>query len=788
MANRKQSRRRGGRLRLEQWLPKSRARRLLLGSVALVLVTGIFVFWFLYSRVSDFLEGRSPGPIRIYSDSLLVRPGLNLDGLRLGQRLRRLGYEEVNHAPVEPAQFRSLRNRFDVVVRSFVDPDGEHPEQAVRLDLGGGAIRGVRRLEDGLDLGEAAIGPELLGTYSGGVLGERKALELAEYPRRVVAAILAAEDARFATHPGVDVMGIVRAAWANLRGGGVRQGGSTITQQLAKNLFLSPERTLVRKVTETVLAFILEARMTKEEILEAYLNNVYLGQSESIGIYGVGQGARAFFGKETRDLTVSEAATIAGVIHSPNADSPLRHPERARARRDQVLQLMADNAWISAEELEQARNEPVEVPKRSPPPLEAPFFVDEVLRRIARMGYDTNVVRGLAIYTTLDLETQHLIEQALTTGLESLERSVPRLAKMGDPLEAAMVVLDPHTGFVRGLAGGRDFARSQFNRVTRSRRQPGSAFKPFVYLTALDDPEDLVTPATVLRDEPLTLRVGNDQWTPENYDGQYLGDVTVRAALEDSRNIPTVELAQRIGIHRVTELAQLAGLGDLPAVPAVALGSAEVSLIDLVGAYTVFPNLGSVVRPALIRGVVAADGTVLYKDRLRARRVATAPAAFVTNHLLEGVVQDGTGAAVRRLGITRTVAGKTGTTNDAKDAWFIGYSPDLVAGVWVGFDDGTPIGLTGAKAALPLWVAFMREGLKPFPDRPFEVPSGIVFREVDRHSGLLSNWLCPDSVREAFVAGSEPLVSCDGRRAGEEEVERPRERAGNWLERLFEGR
>jgi len=783
MANRKQSR---PRLIPAKWLPRSRAKRVLVGLLGLFLLGGGIAFFRLYSRVAGFLAERSPGAIRVYSDSFLLRPGLDVEGIRLAQRLRRLGFKETPEGPREPAQFRAGRGRFEIVLRPFADPDGEHPAQAVRLEVAGGVIQGIRRLDDGMEIDEAVVEPELLGTYSGGVLGERRALRLGDYPRQVISAVLAAEDARFATHSGVDPLGLLRAAWVNLRGGGVRQGGSTITQQLAKNLFLSPERTVIRKINETVLAVILEARMTKEEILEAYLNNVYLGQTESIGIYGVAQGARAFFGKEPRDLDVGEAATIAGVIHSPNADSPLRHADRARERRDQVLELMAENAWIGKPELEAARNQPVRLQKRITQPLEAPFFVDEVLRRIARMGYDTGVVRGLSVYTTLDLETQHTAERALSGGLEALERSTPRLTRMGDPLEGAMVVLDTHTGYVRGLTGGRDFARSQFNRVTRSRRQPGSAFKPFVYLTALDDPEDGVTPATLLRDEPISIRVGRDDWTPENYDGRYLGEITVRAAIEDSRNVPTVELAQRVGVGRVTELARLAGLGEFPPLPAVALGSAEVSLIDLVGAYTVFPNLGSVVRPALIRGVVAQDGTVLYRDRLRSKRVATAPAAYVANHLLEGVIEEGTGAAVRRLGITQTVAGKTGTTNEEKDAWFVGFSPDIVAGVWVGFDDGTPIGLTGARAALPVWVAFMREALRAYQDRPFEVPSGVVFREVDRHSGMLSSWLCPDSVHEAFVAGSEPAVSCDGRRI--EENQQPRERVLNWFERLFHGR
>jgi penicillin-binding protein 1B len=750
-------------------------------------VVGLLVVGRLWLRVNEFLTGRSPGPIRVFSAPTVLQPGLNVEGMHLLARLRRLGYAESSGPRVGLGEFRTARDRIDVGLRGFPDPDGDVATGPVRIDLSGGVIQAIRANQGGGEIGRALVEPELLGSYSGGVLGERRVLKLGDFPRHVVAAILAAEDARFATHPGVDPLGLLRAVWVNVRGGGVRQGGSTITQQLAKNIFLSPERTFTRKVTETVLALMLEARMTKQEILEAYLNNVYLGQSESIGIYGVGQGARAFFGKEVRDLTAPEAATIAGLIHSPNADSPIRHPDRARARRDQVLELMAENSWLGKEELAAARAEPLRLQKHANQPLEAPFFVDEVLRRIARMGYDTNVVRGLSVYTSLDLETQHLAERALSTGLDNLERTYSRLRKATeDPLEGAIVVLESSTGYVRGLAGGRDFARSQFNRVTRSKRQPGSAFKPFVYLAALDEPDGGVTPATVLHDEPIQVGEGRDAWSPENYDGRYVGEVTVRGAIEDSRNVPTVELAQRIGVGRVAELAQLAGLGETPELPAIALGSVEVSLIDLVGAYTVFPNQGSIVRPALIRAVVAEGGDVLYRDRLRSKRVATAAASFVTSHLLEGVVEEGTGAAVRRLGLTQAVAGKTGTTNETKDAWFVGYSPDLIAGVWVGFDDGTPVGLTGAKAALPVWVAFMREALKAFGNRPFDVPSGVVFRDVDRHSGLLASVACPESIHEAFIVGTEPSVTCDGRRI--EGESHPEERVLNWFEHLFQGR
>jgi 1A family penicillin-binding protein len=783
MANKKRRRRRSKPLR---WLPRARWKRRLLGAATLGVLGGSLWVWSLYRSVDEFLASRGPGPIRIYADAAIVRPGVSLEGSRLIARLRRLGYEETSAAPARQGEFRLSRQRIDLVIRAFADVGGEHAAQGVRLEVAGGFIQEIRRSSDGREIDEASLEPELLGTYSGGVLGERKALTLDAFPRHVVSAVLAAEDARFATHPGVDPLGLLRAVWVNLRGAAVRQGGSTITQQLAKNLFLSPRRTFTRKLNEALLALILEARMTKEQILEAYLNTVYLGRSDSIGIYGVAQGARAFFAKEPRDLTIAEAATIAGLIHAPNLDSPLRHPDRARARRDQILALMAENSWISGWELEAARREPLRLDERSNQPLEAPFFVDEVLRRVARMGYDTSAVRGLAVYTTLDLEVQHAAERALSGGLDRLERSYRRLTKPADPLEGAIVALECQTGYVRGLAGGRDFGRSQFNRVSRSKRQPGSAFKPFVYLAAIDDTDVAITPATILRDEPIHIRTGRDDWSPENYDGRYLGEVTVRKAIEDSRNVPTVELAQRVGLSRITNLAESAGLGDIPPLPAIALGSAEVSLIDLVGAYTVFPALGTVVRPALIRGVVASDGTVLYRDRIRAKRVATAAASYVTSHLLEGVVEEGTGEAVRRLGITRAVAGKTGTTNDTKDAWFVGYSPDLIAGVWVGFDDGTPVGLTGAKAALPVWVAFMHEILPALPDRPFEIPGGVVFRDVDRHTGLLANWACPESVREAFLAGTEPVTTCDGQRV--EAEPRPPQRVLKWFERLFHGR
>jgi penicillin-binding protein 1B len=730
---------------------------------------------------------------------------MNVTGVRLRRRLVRLGYDELSSGYPGPGEYRGGAGVLDIGIRAFRDLSGENPAQFVRLRLDGPVIREIVRAEDGRPLRLARLEPELLGSYEGGVLGERREVKLTSLPEHVPAAILAVEDARFSMHFGIDPIGLARAVVANLRGGRIVQGGSTITQQLAKNFFLSPERDLRRKANEAVLALILEARLSKQEILELYLNHVYLGRSGSIGIYGVSQAARAFFGKPPQELTLAEAATLAGLIHSPNRTSPIRHPERAKVRRNVVLDLMNRYGWISAAEHTTARATPVEVRSGVKTPRVAPFFVDEVLRRVRRMGHDVEIVRGLSVYTTLDLEAQGTAERALTSHLDALGNRHRHLAKADPPLEGSVVLLEASSGFVRAMAGGRDFSRSQFNRVTRSARQPGSAFKPFVYLAALESPDTEITAGTLISDEPLRLQVGNKLWEPKNYDKRFLGEVTVRRALEGSRNVPTVEVALRTGLERVAKLARMAGIRDLQVVPSMALGSAEVSLLDLVAAYTVFPNLGKVVRPALIRAVLSHDGRVLYRDEIRRWRVATAPAAYVTSYLLEGVVERGTGRGVRRLGLTAPVAGKTGTSNEGRDAWFVGYSPDWIAGVWVGFDGGAPTGLTGASGALPIWTSLMKDVLAARAKKSFPVPTGIVFRDVDRASGLIATRRCPDSVREAFVVGTVPTEDCDGYEAGRrggranrtpagtsspslrDQVRRPLDALGNLFRELFGG-
>jgi 1A family penicillin-binding protein len=772
-----------------------------------VLVLALVVLVLLANRAIDrHLADREFPPVRILSAPFALRPGVDVAGAKLEARLERLGYEEIGGGAVRPGTFRRARGAIDLGLRGFRDAFADVAPASVRLELDGTVVRAVRALGGG-GRGDALLEPELVGTYTGGVTEGRHPVVLADLPPAAVQAVLAAEDARFRSHFGIDPIGLVRAAWVNLRGGEIRQGGSTITQQLAKNLFLSADRTWARKLHEAIYAVLLEARLSKDEILESYLNTIYLGRIGSIGIYGLGAGARAFFGMPARDLGPAEAATLAGLIRAPNVHSPIRHPKRAIARRNQVLAAMLDNGWLDETRHAEAVKRPLGIStQETMRPLEAAFFVDEVLRRVGELGHSPFLVRGLSVYTTLDLELQRAAERALRSGLAALEKRHPKLAERGR-IEGAAVTLDAESGFTRAMVGGRDFSQSQYNRATRARRQPGSAFKPFVYLAAIDAPELGITAATKLRDEPIEIRVGPDLWRPANYDGTFLGEVTVRRALEGSRNVPTVELAQRIGIRRVVELARSAGLGDVPAVPAVVLGSGETSLVDLVGAYTVFPKQGEIVRPALIRAVVGPEADVLYRDHLRSFRVATSPAAYVVSTMLEGVVARGTAASLRRLGVEGAVAGKTGTTNDEKDAWFVGYSPELVAGVWVGFDDGSPIGLTGASGALPIWAALMKESMPTYAFRPFPIPPGVVFRDVDPVSGLLGGWMCPDTVREVFVIGTAPTERCGGLADGRPPSEReplpqwpdvaptpgPRPPSGwngveSWIKGIFGGR
>jgi penicillin-binding protein 1B len=590
---------------------------------------------------------------------------------------------------------------------------------------------------------------------------------LATMPRHLVQAVLAAEDHRFYEHAGVDLRAVGRAIWVNLRRGELVQGGSTLTQQLVKNLVLTPKRTWERKLQEAALALVIERRYGKDEILAAYLNGIYLGQHGGFAVYGVGAAARSFFGKEADRLTLGEAATLAGIIRAPNTYSPIQHPDRARERRNVILRRMKDLGLLDERGLAQAAKEPIAVQRGTAIGALGPYFADWVRAQVEQVQpADESSSAGLRIYTTLYPVLQRAAEAALARGLDRLEGQY-RALRRSDPgarLQGALVALDPRTGEIRAMVGGRDYGQSQFNRAVRARRQPGSAFKPFVYLAALGhgprgEPPNF-TPASLVEDRPLTIGSGRTAWTPRNYENRYEGTVTVRRALEQSLNAATVWMAETVGYDAVVRAAREAGFtSPLEPVPALVLGSFEVTPLELASAYAPFASGGERTPPTGLRAVVDREGGV---SKPRAERIpALQPdEAFLITHLLKGVIDRGTGASARALGVEGPVAAKTGTTNEGRDTWFVGYTPRLVVLVWVGFDQRDVLRLSGAQAALPIWADFMRTALDVVPPTLFEPPTSITFRDVDAGNGALGTAWCPVVIREAFLAATEPRESC----------------------------
>ena len=723
-----------------------------LGLALLALVTYSWVELARFERV----EARRTA--FVYAAPQPLTAGVHVRHADLAGTLARLHYAETRDAPQAPGQFRRSAARWELSLRGLPGAGGA---QRVQLDLKDDRI--VRVSRDGRDIGAASLEPEVL-TSAGDRPGEEyRPVQLAETPLILMQAVLAAEDHRFFEHKGVDARGLLRALWVNFRAGRVAQGGSTITQQLVKNRLLDPKRTIARKVDEAWLATLVEWRYPKERILEAYLNEIYLGQRGALAIRGVGAAARSYFRKEVHQLTLAESALLAGMLRAPNTYSPSVNPTRARERRDVVIGRMRELGLISAADVDRARQEPIRVASVAGSAQPAPYFTDYVRQELeARYGDDAFRTHDARIFTSLDLTLQRLAERSVTRGLERLEASRPRLRGTDDAhrLQAVLIALDPATGQVRALVGGRDYQASQYNRATLARRQPGSAFKPFVYAAALAAHNARgFTAASFLEDSPLTLTLDGTPWSPRNYEDRYLGRVTVREALEQSLNAATVRLAQDVGLPAIVERARTFGLtSPLEPVPAMVLGAFEVTPLELAGAYVPFANAG--VRPAApraVRMVLGRSGAVEASDDAEPPRVVLSPAeAYVMTSLLEGVIKSGTGAAARALGVPGALAGKTGTTNDGRDAWFVGYAPGLLTIVWVGFDGGESHGLSGAQAALPIWAEFMRPALEAYAPQGFTVPSGVLFSDIDLENGKLANRFCRRIGREVFVAGTEP--------------------------------
>jgi penicillin-binding protein 1B len=732
----------------------------------LFLILGIWVY---RSSVGRFQIRKLRLPTRIYADFTPLRTGLPLQTDDLLEKLDRLGYRDTARL-AQPGDFKRGDGGVDIYTRAFTHPTGEYPAEQIRVVLNRSAIESVVSLREARPLDRAALEPELLTSVLSEQLENRSPVTLQQIPQHMQDAVVAAEDSRFWHHPGVDPLGIVRAIFRNVKSKGVSEGGSTLTQQLVKNYFLTSERTYKRKVMEAFMAVILDARYSKKEILEAYLNDIYLGRNRSISILGVGEASRFYFGKPISEITIAEAAMLAGMIPSPNNISPFNNPEQAMRKRNQVLDRMLELKKITREQYDQARSSklPKKPFRRRSGLSSMPFYVDRVLHELATdYGIEDVKGRGLRIYTAIDLNAQDAAARVLETSLQSIEKRNRKLRTHDPELQGAIIHLDIPTGEIRALVGGRNYDRSQFNRALKSKRLVGSLFKPFVYLTAFEPSlsSQNITPATQVDDTRFVLkRRWSEDWSPRNYDGRYMGKVTVRMALEHSLNAASVRIGLATGIAPILKTARTLGVQEeLDDNPSILLGAAGIPPMEMAEAYSTIARQGARMPPRAIRFVTDDRGKTL-EGAGEAKPVQVFPQrdVYLLTHVMQGVIDRGTAGSARSMGFRKIAAGKTGTTNDKRDAWFIGFTPQTLALTWVGFDDNDPTGLSGSDSAVPMWTRYMLAVTAGEKSMDFAAPPGIAFVEVDETSGGLVTPYCPRNVivNEAFKVGTEPTHPC----------------------------
>jgi penicillin-binding protein 1B len=702
-----------------------------------------------YSQVIDarlatgYLTSR-PG---LYAAPRLLQTGQKLSRDKLVVALRRSGYLESKASNVWSGSFTITDSALEI----RPGPSDKKQPKLVRVIFAGDEIVELRG--DDIARESFTLEPEILSNDFSSKGGKRDFVSYDEIPEVMVHAILAIEDRRFFEHSGVDLSGLARALLRNAGEERLGQGGSTITQQLVKNTYLSPEKTFERKYAEAMLSIALERRLSKKDIFALYCNEIYLGQRGAVAVRGLKEAARVFYGKGLRELSLGEAATLAGMIQSPAHYSPLRHPEAARMRRNVVLAAMQQNGCITPEQNTKASAEEIVVaPDRALDNSMAPYFVDYV-NRLAESQFETSGA-SRRIYTTIDLELQEAAEQALQRQLDRLDTAY---ADRGLKPQAALVALDPHTGNVLAMIGGRGYADSQLNRATDALRQPGSTFKPFVYAAAL---EDGMSPVQMFMDAPREFVYDRNKiYRPANFGGGYsMGEVTMRTGLVKSLNVVTVDVALQTGLARIANLVARFGLPKPERYPALALGTEEVTPLQLASAYAAFVNEGRRVEPKAITSI--GEPPAAHAMAAETDQVISPTTAYVLTNMLASVIDRGTARKARGAVRGTAVAGKTGTS---RDGWFVGYSPNLVCAVWIGFDDNKQLGLTGAEAALPAWIDFMNDAIALRPDlggANFECPEGIKFVEIDTATGLRSTLSCPVRELIAVTERTFPNLEC----------------------------
>ncbi len=746
-----------GEWRIRGW----RVRNLAAGGLLLAFFAVGFYVAQLYGEISVLIEQRRAAlTSAIFSAPFPISAGDDLDRSGLLDRLAQLSYSQVPAANT-PGEYTRAKNAIAIYLRSFHVGAKEYPAEMVRVSVAGTRITGVAD-SFGVTKSDAMLEPEVIGRLLPGTPAERVEVQLGQLKPFLVKGLLDNEDRFFYYHPGIDPIRIVEAAIADFRAHRLVEGASTLTQQLARTFMERHERSFSRKFRELAVAAVLEIRLSKNEILERYINDVPMGEYEGTPIDGMPQAARYFFNKDLSEVTPAEAATLIGMIQAPTLYDPRRHPDACRRRRDVVLGVMKRAGVIDDATYAAALATPIQITK--PPGLRrAPYFTDYVIAFVNRIpGFDGHLA-GLKVYTTLDTELQSDAVDAVTDNIAKLEKNHRRLrrSKADGQLQTSLVALDAESGAIRAMIGGRDYSESQFNRAANAERQPGSAFKPIVYLTALDPDRAPFSPpltlASVLPDEPMTFP---DGWTPANYERNYQPQVTVAEALIESLNVPTAYVGSELGPATIVKTAHEMGIHeDLQAYLPISIGADETTLLELTSAYQVFATEGEQSPPYAVEAVVDAKGHQIYQHEDEENRVIRPAVAYLITGALKAVLRYGTGASAGRLGLDFPAAGKTGTTQDYKDAYFIGYTPAIVCGVWVGFDEPESLGLTGAQAALPAWVQFMQDAAPADPE-DFPEPSGITMATIDPESGGLATPACPKQVSLPFLIGTEPTQLC----------------------------
>src|SRR5689334_1766230 len=747
-----------------------------------IIITG--VIWYYYVSLSKIIDERLHGVEtrtfpRIFARPFELHRGQGLTDRQLIDRLNDLGYTQVVSVE-KPGEFaigqhaialKVRGGKFDgKIVRVLFElppvpkkrPRGAPPVSDAPAPT---RISGLERI-DGEPLTALTLEQPMLSTLVSDAREKRRKVPLEAIPTRVRQAVLAIEDRRFYDHPGVDVIRSAGAVYNDLRGNKkYLEGGSTLTQQLVKNLLLTPEKSLKQKMLEQFMSVIVERKLTKDQILEMYLNEVYLGQRGSFAVTGFPEAARLYFAKDVSNLSLAESATLAGMIQAPPSLSPFRFPDKCRDRRNVTLNAMADAGYITKDAATRAQAEPL-LPAKQGLEMEAPYFVDYIESLLESKSIDLR--RNVAdVYTSLDVHLQRVAQDSIDAGLAKIDAILAKRRNKVGPAQAALIAVDPRSGEILALVGGRSYNQSQYNRAVASHRQPGSVFKPFVYLAAFEqakaDGRTDLTPATIVVDEPTTFVFEDKDYEPSNYENEYDGPITLRHALAKSRNVATIKVAEMIGYDHVAELWKSLGTSTPPRpYPSIALGVFEATPFEIATAYTIFPNLGEI-KPLRAITRLAVNGQDLPPPMSgAAKRIASPETTFLVMNMMRSVLNEGTGAAARSSGFTLDAAGKTGTTNDLRDAWFAGFTPELLTVVWVGLDDNRPIGLSGAQAALPIWTTFMMRALQGHANLSFDTPEDLEFVEIDPDTGYLAGPGCPKTINESFLPGTAPGEICPG--------------------------